>query len=126
MGHFAKIEDGKVTQVLVVNNETLGYLEFPESEVVGQEFLASIGFEGTWLQTSYNKNFRANYASYGHTYDEEKDVFIPQKLYKSWVLNEEDYQWYPPIPMPTIEDNSDQRYYLWDESTVSWKLIIPE
>ena len=126
MAHFAKIENGIVTNVIVVNNETLENKEFPESELIGQEFLASIGFEGVWKQTSYNGNFRANYGGIGHTYDEDRDVFIPKKLYESWVLNEEDYQWYPPIPMPTIEDNSDQRYYLWDESNVNWKLIIPE
>ena len=76
MAHFAKVENGIVTQVIVVNNETLGYLEFPESEPVGQEFLASIGFEGTWLQTSYNGNFRGLYAGNGMTYDEVNDVFV--------------------------------------------------
>lgn len=76
MAHFAKVEDGKVTQVIVVNNETLNYLEFPESEPIGQEFLASIGFTGTWLQTSYNNNFRSIYAGVGYTYDEVNDVFV--------------------------------------------------
>lgn len=126
MGHFARIEDGKVTQVIVINNETLGYLDFPESEQIGQDFISSMGVDGNWKQTSYNGNFRANYAGTGHSYDEENDVFIPIQPFKSWLLNEEDYQWYPPIPMPIIEDNSDQRYYLWDESMVNWKLIIPE
>lgn len=68
MAHFARIEDGKVVQVIVVNNETLGNLEFPESEPVGQEFIASLGFDGLWLQTSYNGNFRGIYAS-GCTWD---------------------------------------------------------
>lgn len=65
MAHFAKIENGIVTQVIVVNNETLNDLEFPESEPVGQEFIASIGLEGTWKQTSYNANFRGKYAAAG-------------------------------------------------------------
>jgi hypothetical protein len=76
MAHFAKVENGIVTQVIVVNNETLGYNEFPESEPVGQEFLASIGFTGTWKQTSYNGNFRGVYAGSGFTYDEVNDVFV--------------------------------------------------
>jgi hypothetical protein len=54
MAHFAKIDNGIVGQVIVVNNETLGDLEFPESEAVGQEFIASLGLDGTWKQTSYN------------------------------------------------------------------------
>jgi hypothetical protein len=65
MAHFAQIKDGIVQQVIVVNNETLGNLEFPESEKVGQEFIASLGLDGTWKQTSYNGNFRGKYAGIG-------------------------------------------------------------
>jgi hypothetical protein len=65
MAHFAKIENGIVTEVIVVNNETLGDLDFPESEAVGQEFIASLGLNGTWKQTSYNANFRGKYAGLG-------------------------------------------------------------
>ena len=125
MAHFARIEDGKVTQVIVVNNETLGYLDFPESEQIGQDFILSIGIDGNWKQTSYNGNFRANYAGTGYSYDEEKDVFIPIQPFKSWLLNEEDYQWYPPTPMPIIEDNPNQNYYLWNEVLLDWQLIEP-
>jgi len=76
MAHFAKVENGIVTTVIVVNNETLGNLEFPESEAVGQEFIASLGLTGTWKQTSYNGNFRGKYAGAGDTYDETNDVFV--------------------------------------------------
>ena len=76
MAHFARIENGIVGQVIVVNNETLGDLEFPESEAVGQEFIASLGLDGTWKQTSYNANFRGKYAGAGDTYDEELDEFV--------------------------------------------------
>jgi hypothetical protein len=76
MAHFAKIENGIVEQVIVVNNETLGDLEFPESEAVGQEFIASLGLDGQWLQTSYNANFRGKYAGAGDTYDEVNDEFV--------------------------------------------------
>jgi hypothetical protein len=69
MAHFAKIENGFVTQVIVVNNETLGGLDFPDSESVGQEFIASLGLEGNWKQTSYNANFRGKYAGAGDTWD---------------------------------------------------------
>jgi hypothetical protein len=68
MAHFAKVENGTVLQVIVVNNETLGDLEFPDSEAVGQEFIAALGLDGTWKQTSYNANFRGKYAGIGDTW----------------------------------------------------------
>jgi len=76
MAHFARIENGIVGQVIVVNNETLGDLEFPASEAVGQGFIASLGLGGQWLQTSYNANFRGKYAGSGDTYDSELDEFV--------------------------------------------------
>jgi hypothetical protein len=76
MAHFAQVENGIVKQVIVVNNETLGNLDFPESEVVGQEFISSLGFDGAWKQTSYNGNFRGIYAGVGMTYDKTNDVFV--------------------------------------------------
>jgi hypothetical protein len=122
MAHFAKIENGYVSQVIVVNNETLDNLEFLESELVGKEFIASIGLDGTWLQTSYNASFRANYAGPGMTYDEIKDVFIPQQPFKSWLLDENIYQWYPPSPMPQVEDISNGDHYVWNEGLLVWEL----
>ena len=79
MAHFVKIEDNIVQQVIVVDNNTLGNLEFPESEPVGQEFIASLGLDGVWKQTSYNESFRFNYAGPGYNYDEIIDAFVPQK-----------------------------------------------
>lgn len=76
MAHFAYLEDNLVKQVIVVANSDCGDLEFPESEPVGQEFLASIGLDGVWLQTSYNNKFRGRYAGIGCTYDPVADVFV--------------------------------------------------
>jgi hypothetical protein len=78
MAHFAKVENGIVTEVIVVNNETLGNLEFPASETVGQEFIESLGLGGTWKQTSYNATFRGKYAGAGDTYDEANDLFVSE------------------------------------------------
>ena len=70
MAHFAKIEKNKVTQVIVVNNETLENKEFPESEKIGVEFCQSLfGADTQWLQTSYNGNFRGSFAGIGWTWD---------------------------------------------------------
>jgi hypothetical protein len=71
MAHFAQINKQKmVVEVLVIGNEQVDDLPFPDSEPVGQEFIASLGIEGKWLQTSYNGNFRAIYAGIGDYFDE--------------------------------------------------------
>lgn len=66
MAHFAKIEAGIVTNVVVVDNEY---------ETDGNAYLNSLGLEGTWVQTSYNGNIRGKYAGIGDTYDAELDEF---------------------------------------------------
>lgn len=75
MAHFAKVENGIVTQVIVVSNDDCGGGDFPSSEIVGQDFLASIGLDGEWKQTSYNNNFRGRFAGIGFSYNAEEDVF---------------------------------------------------
>lgn len=77
MAHFAEIKDGIVTNVIVVANSDCGDIDFPESEPIGQQFLASLNLDGEWKQTSYNSNFRGNYAGIGGTYDSVLDVFVP-------------------------------------------------
>jgi len=69
MAHFAKVNNNNVDEVIVIANDDCGNLEFPESEPVGQAFIASLGLEGEWLQTSYNNNFRGVYAGIGYTFD---------------------------------------------------------
>ncbi len=76
MAHFAKVENGVVQQVIVVADFDCGGGTFPASEPVGQAFLASLGLEGEWKQTSYNNNFRDKYAGIGYTYDSVNDVFV--------------------------------------------------
>jgi hypothetical protein len=76
MAHFAKIGNNKVEAVIVVANSDCGDLDFPESEPIGQSFIASLGIEGEWLQTSYNGNFRGLYAGIGYTYNRRTDKFV--------------------------------------------------
>ena len=76
MAHFAKIENGIVQEVNVINNTDCGGGNFPESEPIGQAFIASLGLVGEWKQTSYNANFRGKYAGIGDTYDADNDVFV--------------------------------------------------
>lgn len=80
MAHFAKIQNDKVTTVIVVSNDDCGGGDFPESELIGQAFIASLGLTGEWLQTSYHANFRGCYASPGWTFDPtlgEYGEFVP-------------------------------------------------
>ena len=70
MAHFAQIDEtNTVIDVIVIDNAECDNLPFPESEPIGQAFIASIGLVGTWLQTSYNNNFRGTYAGIEYTYD---------------------------------------------------------
>lgn len=94
MAHFARIsENGVVTAVVVVDNKDCGGGEFPESESIGNEFLNSIGLEGRWLQTSYNRSFRKWYATDEMIYDEELDAFYIQSPGDGWTLDPVTCQW---------------------------------
>ena len=69
MAHFAKIDNGIVSQVIVVSNADCAGGDFPTSEAAGQAFIASIGLAGEWKQTSYNGNFRGKYAGIGDVWN---------------------------------------------------------
>ena len=117
MANFAQLNEKYiVTQVIVVNNETIDNLPFPESEPMGVAFCQSLlGPTTNWKQTSYNASFRKNYAGIGYTYDPALDAFIPPKPYPSWLLNTVTCQWEAPVPYP-----NDGKTYVWDEATLSW------
>ena len=114
MGHYAKVLDGKVTQVIVAEPDF--FATFVDTS------------PGEWIQTSYNTKsgvhllggvpLRKNYAGIGYTYDRERDAFIPPQPFASWVLNEDTCLWGPPIPYP-----DDEKEYYWNEETQEWKEI---
>jgi hypothetical protein len=120
MAHFAKLENNIVTTVVSVVNEVLKDSNGIEQEQLGINFLRNLYNEpnAIWKQTSYNKNFRKNYAGIGYTYNEDRDAFIPPKHYASWILNEDTCLWEAPVAMP-IDDNK----YTWNEATVSWDIV---
>ncbi len=122
MAHFARLsEDNVVLAIHVVNNNDVNNLPFPESEPIGVTFLTGVHGYPLWKQTSYNANFRKNYAGESFTYDADLDAFIPPKPYPSWFLDMDTCQWVPPIPRPT-----DGKVYYWDEATLSWQLVDPQ
>lgn len=109
MSHFAKVENGIVSQVIVA-----------EQDVIDS------GLFGTgWVQTSYNTYggihinggipLRKNYAGIGFTYDTDRDAFIPPKPYQSWTLNEDTCLWDAPVSYP-----NDGKLYVWDEAQQQW------
>ena len=105
MAHFAKIENNIVVKVLVVHNDL---------EHRGADFLANdLGLGGTWIQTSYNNNFRKQYAGIGFTYDSLNDVFIAPQPFASWSLDQ-NFDWQPPKPMPT------EGFWYWSEEDGEW------
>ena len=114
MAHFAKVENGVVTQVIVVGNKDTASADGIEKEYIGAAFCEQL-LGGYWKQTSYNGNIRKNYAGIGYTYDEVRNAFIAPQPYPSWVLNEQICQWESPTPMPT-----DGKMYQWDEATAAW------
>lgn len=115
MSHFAKVENGIVTQVIVIEQDVLD--------------TGLWGDPASWVQTSYNTfggvhrlggtPLRKNYAGIGFTYDTERDAFISPQPFNSWTLNEDTCLWEAPTAMP-----NDGKTYTWDEESLSWKEIV--
>ena len=119
MASFAKIGlNSKVIAVHSVNNEVIKDSNGVEQESIGIDFLTKLHGWAIWKQTSYNNNFRKNYAGIGYTYDEDRDAFIPKKPFNSWILNEDTCHWESPITHP-----NDNKIYAWNEQIQNWELI---
>ena len=108
MSHFAKVENGIVTSVIVAEQD------FIDTGAVGHG----------WIQTSYNtlgnqhpqgRPLRGNYAGIGYTYDDVNDVFIAPKPFDNWVLDTATWLWNPPVAMPV-----DEYFYTWNQETTAW------
>lgn len=121
MAHFAELDNtNTVTRVIVVDNNDILDAGGNESEELGKQFCQQFG-AGPWVQTSYNANFRKNYAGIGYTYDLNRDAFIAPQTYSSWVLNEETCRWEAPVPYP-----QDGKRYYWNETTQEWTEVNVE
>jgi len=110
MAHFAKVENGIVTEVLVIEQDVID--------------TGAFGDPSLWVQTSYNTYggqhpddtpLRKNFAGIGFTYDAELDAFIAPQPFASWVLNDETCLWEAPVAMP-----DDGGKYTWDEAALAW------
>ena len=115
MAHFSTLDESNiVTKVEVVNNDVILDGDGVEQEELGKDFLTSLYGAGNYVQTSYNHNFRKQYAGKGFTYDAAKDKFIQPQPYPSWSLDASD-DWQAPVAKP--DDGKD---YNWDEDTTNW------
>ena len=95
MAHFAELDsDNKVLRVLCISNVSILDGHGNESEAIGASLCKDL-YGGNWIQTSYNNNFRKQYAGIGSTYDADKDIFIRHQPFDSWVLDSND-DWQPP------------------------------
>ena len=146
MAHFAKIGlNGKVLQVLTLDNKDMLNADGVEDETVGQQYLETHNnwTAQMWIQTSYNtingthnsgdnsKAFRGNYAGIGYTWDEDNEIFWSKKPYPSWVKDLATASWKSPIgdaPALTAEQTSQNEadthgwYYAWNEANTTWDL----
>ena len=138
MAHFAKIEDGNVTDIIVVANPVLDDGSETENEQQGKDLIAEIGKDGTWVQTSYNGNFRKQFAVIGGTYNSEKDIFI-RKLHEQCIILknknvalEERIEWMEDELRETRGytlhlyfengDSEEHRYHIWERKKMISKL----
>ena len=130
MAHFAKIGiNGKVIEIVTVNNNELLDANGNENEINGIHFLTQLTGWAIWKQTSFNTYgnvhsgggtpLRKNYAGIGYIYDEDRDAFYAPRPYLSWVLNETTCLWEPPVAYP---DADSDEIYSWNEETTSWDL----
>jgi len=119
MALFAKLDsNNKVIKVDSVEDKEL-LLDGVENEQKGIDFLNNLfKTNDVWVQTFKDPSRRKNYAGIGHTYDKDKDAFIPINAFSSWTLNEDTCRWEAPVAYP-----DDGKLYLWNETILNWKVV---
>ena len=126
MAYFAKLGTGNIVeQVISINNAVITDANGVEQEQLGNDFINKLyNTRDVWKQTSYNNNFRKNFAGIGYHYDQARDAFIAPKPFNSWILNEDTCRWEAPVAMPelTQEQIDNKNYYAWNEQIKNWEL----
>jgi len=113
MAHYAFLDDDNIVTEVITGIDETELIEGKDPETWYGEFRGQ-----TCKRTSYNGNYRKNYAGIGYKFDEELDAFIAPQPFASWILDE-DCKWQAPIPYPT-----DGVIYEWDEAETDWKPTI--
>jgi hypothetical protein len=125
MAHYAFLDlNNIVTQVITGVDEEIIQTDLDGTQVGGSSEAWELFYGNIRNQvckrTSYNNNYRKNYAGIGYKYDQERDAFIPPKPFNKWVLNEESCIWESPVPYP-----DDENQYVWNDNKSEWELIVP-
>jgi hypothetical protein len=131
MAHFAELESKTdptgftsdthqvVKRVVVVANDIEangGTLENNDCHADGETWCVNFFGGGTWKQTSYNNNFRKQYAGIGYVYNATKNKFLSPQPYASWALDGSD-DWQAPITYPSTTSGSGFTYNIsWNET----------
>ena len=117
IAHYAFLDSENIVTEVIVGIDETELIEGKNPEVWYGEFRGQ-----TCKRTSYNGNYRKNYAGLGYKYDEALDAFVPPKPYESWLLNEDTALWEAPVAYP-----EDGGMYSWNEDTGSWDAVeLPE
>lgn len=116
MAHYAFLDENNIVTEVIVGIDETELIEDLDTETWYGNFRGQ-----TCKRTSYNNNYRKNYAGIGFTYDADRDAFIAPKPFESWILNEETCTWEPPVAYP-----NDGELYSWDEEAAGWALVEPE
>jgi hypothetical protein len=119
MANFARIDkNGIVVDLVKIDTKNNVDSEGVEREHIGAAYLKKMyGVDG-WIQTSFNKTFRKNYATIGGKYDADLDMFLNIKMYPSWIIDESTGEWVAPKKKPLNIDD-----YSWNETTGEWDLV---
>ena len=124
MAHFAELDSNNlVLRVIVISNEDVdanGGDKHADAETFVSDLIPHEGSGSSWKQTSYNNNFRKQYAGPGGTYDPSKDKFISAQPFSSWSLDVSD-DWKAPVTYPSVEEiSSKQVFSTWNEDNLRW------
>lgn len=118
MAHFAKLNSNNIIEeVVVIDNTILDDGTDTENEQQGIDFCISLWGDKTYVQTSYNGNFRKEYATIGGTFDPTDNGFIKPSPFPSWTFNKTNWQWEAPVAEPS---DADTVPYLWNETLQRW------
>ena len=109
MAHYAFLDDNNIVTEVITGIDETQLIEGKDPETWYGEFRGQ-----TCKRTSYNGNYRKNYAGVGYSYDEQLDAFIAPQPFDSWILDT-NCRWQPPVPYPT-----DNLIYKWDEAAGDW------
>jgi hypothetical protein len=114
MAHYTFLDDRNIVTEVITGIDETELIEGLHPEIWYGNFKNQV-----CKRTSYNGNYRKNYAGIGYIYDQERDAFIPPKPFNKWILNEDTCRWDCPVPYP-----DDDKQYVWNDNQGVWEELI--